>query len=171
MSRSRALSVAVLAAASLVLAACGGGAASEVAQSVASSAASSPAASSSEPAPAESSSTAAATPSDDSSSSEPAPGGKATDFCGAFKELDNVGDVSSDSEAAEVFRTAAADMKKYAPAEVSKEANAYADAIAALADTIDGSAGGLSAQQAFAEVLAQSTDEIGKLAVYVGKNC
>jgi hypothetical protein len=170
MSRSRALSVAVLAAASLVLTACGGGAASEVAQSAASSAASSAAASSSEPAPAESSS-AAATPSEDSSSSEPAAGGKATDFCGAFKELDNVGDVSSDSEAADVFRTAAADMKKYAPAEVSKEANAYADAIAALAETIDGNAGGLSAQQAFAEVLAQSTDEIGKLAVYVGKNC
>jgi hypothetical protein len=169
MSRSRALSIAVLAAASLVLTACGGGAASEVAQSLASNAASSEAASSSEPAPAESST--AATPSEDSSSSEPAAGGEATDFCGAFKELDKVGDASSDAEAAEVFRTAAADMKKYAPAEVSKEANAYADAIAALADTIDGSAGGLSAQQAFAEVLSQSTKEIGVLAVYVGKNC
>ncbi len=168
MSRSRALSVAVLAAAALVLTACGGGAASEVAQSAASSAGSSAAASSSEPAE---SSTAAATPSEDSSSSEPAARGEATDFCGAFKELDNIGDASSDAEAAAVFRTAAADMKKYAPAEVSKEANAYADAIAALADTIDGSAGGLSAQQAFAEVLSQSTKEIGVLAVYVGKNC
>jgi predicted small secreted protein len=170
MSRSRALSIAVLAAASLVLTACGGGAGSEVAQSVASSAASSAPASSSEPAPAESS-TAAVTPSDDSSSSEPASGGESTDFCGAFKELDRVGDASSDAEAAEVFRTAAADMKKYAPAEVSKEANAYADALAALADTIDGNAGGISAQQAFAEVLSQSTKEIGVLAVYVGKNC
>lgn len=165
MSRSRALAVAVLATTSFVLTACGGGAASEVAQSAASSAA----ASSSEPAPEES--TASESPSEDSSSPEPGEGGGATDFCGAFEELDAIGDAATNPEAAEVFRNAAADMKKYAPAEISTEANAYADAIAALADTIDGDPGSLSAQQAFAEVLAQSTDEIGVLAAYVGKNC
>lgn len=168
MPRTRALAVVVLAAASLALTACGGGAASEVAQSAASSAASS-SASSSEPAPEESS--PGETPSGEASSSEPVEGGGATDFCGAFEELDAVGDAASNPEAAEVFRNAAADMKKYAPAEVSTEANAYADAIAALADTIDGDPGSLSAQQAFAEVLAQSTDEIGVLAAYIGKNC
>ncbi len=165
MSRSRALAIAVLATASLALTACGGGAASEVAQSAASSAA----ASSSEPAPEES--TASESPSEDSSSPEPGEGGGATDFCGAFEELDAVGDAATDGDAAEVFRNVAADMKKYAPAEIATEANAYADALAALADTIDGNAGSISAQQAFAEVLAQSTDEIGVLATYVGKNC
>lgn len=165
MSRSRALAVAFLAATSLALTACGGGAASEVAQSAASSAA----ASSSEPAPDES--TASESPSEDTSTPEPADGGGATDFCGAFEQLDAVGDAETNPEAAEVFRNAAADMKKYAPAEISTEANAYADAIAALADTIDGDPGSLSAQQAFAEVLAQSTDEIGVLAAYMGKNC
>lgn len=165
MSRSRALAIAVLATSSLALTACGGGGASEVAQSAASSAA----ASSSEPAPEES--TASESPSEDSSSPEPGEGGGATDFCGAFEGLDAVGDAATDGDAAEVFRNAAADMKKYAPAEIATEANAYADALAALADTIDGNAGGISAQQAFAEVLAQSTDEIGVLATYVGKNC
>jgi hypothetical protein len=169
MLRTRAVTVAILAAASLALTACGGGTASEVAQSAASSAASSGAPASSQPAP--DGSAANGSPSEDGSSPLPAEGGGATDFCGAFEELDAVGDAATDGDAAEVFRNAAADMKKYAPAEIATEANAYADAIAALADTIDGSAGGISAQQAFAEVLAQSTDEIGVLAAYVGKNC
>jgi hypothetical protein len=169
MSRSRALAVAVLAVASLALTACGGGSASEVAQSVASSAASTAEASSSAPAPAESS--ASATPSEDSSSPEPAAGG-ASDFCGAFTELDSLPDDASEADAVAAFRGAAADMRKYAPAEITDSVEKYATAIEAVADTIETkNIGGSGVSQALQTVLAENAKDIGTVAVYVGKNC
>lgn len=171
MSRSRALALAVLATASLVLTACGGGSASQQAQGGSSTSA---APSSSEASPAESSASAtpSGSPSEDSSSPEPAAGGGATDFCGAFTELDKLPDEATEADAVAAFRGAAADMRKYAPAEIADSVEKYAAAIEALAQTLETKDVGTSGVgDALQTLLAENAKDIGTVAVYVGKNC
>ncbi len=59
----------------------------------------------------------------------PVAGGTATDFCGAFAEIQAVSEASSTdfASAGAQFQAAGSDMRKYAPAEIQQAANTYAD--------------------------------------------
>ena len=100
--------------------------------------------------------------------------GTATDFCGAFKELQAATTTTTTTPAAlgAVFEAAAADMRKFAPAEIKDAAGTYADVMenigkAAQAGTMDEA--GL--QKALAAGIAGKASDIGKVAMWVGKNC
>jgi hypothetical protein len=107
-------------------------------------------------------------------SSAPVAGGTATDFCGAFKELEamsqtNPSDLAS---AGAQFQSAAADMRKYAPAEVQQAANTYADLIDSIGKAVaNGSVGEASLSKAISDGMAGNAKDIGKVAVWVAKNC
>jgi hypothetical protein len=105
--------------------------------------------------------------------SAPVAGGTATDFCGAFKELEAI-----DTNGANVasvgaqFQAAAADVRKYAPAEIKEAANTYAD----LLDSIGKAAAGgsideASLKNAISDGMAGNAKDIGTTAVWVAKNC
>ena len=106
--------------------------------------------------------------------SAPVAGGTATDFCGAFKELQALngapsGDIASMGAQ---FQAAAADMRKYAPAEIKKDANTYADVMdnigkAAASGTFDEAA----LKKAISDGMAGNAQDIGTTAVWVAKNC
>jgi hypothetical protein len=111
----------------------------------------------------------------DAPTAAPVAGGTATDFCGAFKELDSISEATSLNDLAKVgaqFQAAAADMRKYAPAEIEKAANTYADVI----DTIGKAAAGgtfdeAALQKAMSEAMAGSAGDIASIAMWVAKNC
>jgi hypothetical protein len=121
----------------------------------------------------------ATSPSETTSPSEaptspPAAGGTATDFCGAFKELQALNDAPSGDLASmgAQFQAAAAAMRKYAPAEIAKAANTYADVMdnigkAAAGGSIDQAA----LQKAISEGMAGNAADIATTAVWVAKNC
>jgi hypothetical protein len=101
-------------------------------------------------------------------------GGTATDFCGAFKELQALNDAPSTDLASmgAKFQAAAADMRKFAPAEIKAAANTYADVIdnigkSAAAGSFDQAA----LQKAIAAGMAGHAKDIATTAVWVGKNC
>ncbi len=101
-------------------------------------------------------------------------GGTATDFCGAFKEIQAVSSAPSGDMATvgAQFQAAAADMRKYAPAEIAKAANTYADVMdnigkAAASGSIDQAA----LSKAFSDDVAGNAKDIGTVAVWVAKNC
>ena len=103
----------------------------------------------------------------------PVAGGTATDFCGAFKELEaidsNAGDVAS---VGTQFQAAAADMRKFAPAEIQQAANTYAT----LMDTIgkaaaSGSVDEASLSKAIADGMGGNAADIATTAQWVAKNC
>ena len=109
-----------------------------------------------------------------SPASTPVAGGAATDFCGAFKELQALNDAPSGDLATmgAQFQAAAADMRKYAPAEIKDAANTYADVMdnigkAAAGGTFDEAA----LQKAIADGMAGNAKDIGTTAVWVAKNC
>ncbi len=106
--------------------------------------------------------------------SAPVAGGTATDFCGAFKELQALNDAPSGDLASmgAQFQAAAADMRKYAPAEIKDAANTYADVMdnigkAAAGGTFDEAA----LQKAISDGMAGNAKDIGTTAVWVAKNC
>jgi hypothetical protein len=106
--------------------------------------------------------------------SAPVAGGTATDFCGAFKELQALNDAPSGDLASmgAQFQAAAADMRKYAPAEIKDAANTYADVMdnigkAAAGGTFDAAA----LQKAISEGMAGNATNIAATAVWVAKNC
>ena len=109
-----------------------------------------------------------------SPASTPVAGGTATDFCGAFKELQALNDAPSGDLATmgAQFQAAAADMRKYAPAEIKDAANTYA----AVMDNIGKAAAGgtfdeAALQKAIADGMAGNAKDIGTTAVWVAKNC
>ena len=109
-----------------------------------------------------------------SPTSTPVAGGAATDFCGAFKELQALNDAPSGDLATmgAQFQAAAADMRKYAPAEIKDAANTYA----AVMDNIGKAAAGgtfdkVALQKAIADGMAGNAKDIGTTAVWVAKNC
>jgi hypothetical protein len=121
----------------------------------------------SQPAPPTTSPSTAPTPA-------PVAGGTATDFCGAFKELQALNDAPFTDLASmgAKFQAAAADMRKFAPAEIKDAANTYADVIdnigkSAAAGTFDQAA----LQKAIASGMAGHAKDIATTAVWVGKNC
>jgi hypothetical protein len=106
--------------------------------------------------------------------SAPVAGGTATDFCGAFKELQALNDAPSGDLASmgAQFQAAAADMRKYAPAEIKDAANTYADVMdnigkAAAGGTFDEAA----LQKAISDGMAGNAKDIATTAVWVAKNC
>jgi hypothetical protein len=114
------------------------------------------------------------TPPSEAPTSAPVAGGTATDFCGAFKELQALSDAPSGDLASmgAQFQAAAADMRKYAPAEIKDAANTYADVMdnigkAAAGGTFDEAA----FQKAFTDGMAGNAKNIATTAVWVAKNC
>jgi glucose/arabinose dehydrogenase len=106
--------------------------------------------------------------------SAPVAGGTATDFCGAFAEIQAVSEAPSGDPATvgAQFQAAAADMRKYAPAEIQQAANTYADLMdsigkAAASGTFDEAA----LQKAMSDAIAENGKDIGTTAVWVAKNC
>jgi hypothetical protein len=106
--------------------------------------------------------------------SAPVAGGTATDFCGAFKELQVLNDAPTGDLASmgAQFQAAAADMRKYAPAEIKDAANTYANVMdnigkAAAGGTFDQAA----VQKAISEGMAGNSKDIATTAVWVAKNC
>jgi hypothetical protein len=106
--------------------------------------------------------------------SAPVAGGTATDFCGAFKELSALNDAPPGDLASmgALFQAAAADMRKYAPAEIKDAATTYADVMdnigkAAAGGTFDQAA----MQKAIADGMAGNAKNIAATAVWVAKNC
>lgn len=115
-----------------------------------------------------------ATSQSETSSSAPVAGGTATDYCGAFKEIQAINDApSSDpASAGAQMQAAAADMRQYAPAEIEKAANTYADVMdnigkAAASGSIDQAA----LTKAISDGMAGNAKDIGTVAVWVAKNC
>jgi hypothetical protein len=106
--------------------------------------------------------------------SAPVAGGTATDFCGAFRELQALNDAPSGDLASmgAQMQAAAADMRKYAPAEIKDAANTYANVMdsigkAAASGTFDQA----TLQKAISDGMAGSAKDIGTTAVWVAKNC
>ena len=107
-------------------------------------------------------------------SSTPVAGGTATDFCGAFKGLQALNDAASGDLASmgAQLQAAAADMRKFAPAEIKDAANTYANVM----DTIGKAAAGgtfdqAALQKAISDGMAGNAKDIGTTAVWVAKNC
>ena len=105
--------------------------------------------------------------------SAPVAGGTATDFCGAFKELQAI-----DTNGANVasvgaqFQAAAADLRKYAPAEIQQAANTYADDMDSIGKAVaGGSIDEASMAKAVSDAIAGNAKDIGTTAVWVAKNC
>ena len=105
--------------------------------------------------------------------SAPAAGGTATDFCGAFKELEAI-----DTNGANMatmgaqFQAAAADMRKYAPAEIQQAANTYANLMESIGKAAaGGSIDEASMAKAISDGMAGNAKDIGTTAVWVAKNC
>ena len=100
--------------------------------------------------------------------------GTATDFCGAFKELQATMDAPSGDLATlgAQMQAAAADMRKYAPAEIAQAANTYADVMDSIGKA---AAGGTFDQAALMKAISQGTagnaKDIGATAVWVSNNC
>ena len=108
--------------------------------------------------------------------SAPAAGGTATDFCGAFKQIQAINDNTATSgDLASVgaqFQAAAADMRKYAPAEIQQAANTYADLMDSIGKAIvGGSIDEASLSKAISDGMAGNAKDIGTTAVWVAKNC
>lgn len=129
---------------------------------------------SSSPSEASSQSAPESTSPTDAPTSAPVAGGTATDFCGAFKELQALNDAPSGDLASmgAQLQAAAADIRKFAPAEIKDAANTYADVMdnigkAAAGGTFDEAA----LQKAIAEGMAGNAKDIGTTAVWVAKNC
>ena len=74
--------------------------------------------------------------------------------------------------AAAKAQAAAADMKKYAPAEIQQAANTYADIVNTVAQSIaSGTIDSSSMAQAVSTALAGNGKDIATTALWVSKNC
>jgi len=110
----------------------------------------------------------------EASTSAPVAGGTATDFCGAFKELQALNDAPAGDLAGvgAQFQAAAADMRKYAPAEIKDAANTYADVMDKIGKAVAGGSFDQAAlQTAISNGMAGNAKDIATTAVWVAKNC
>jgi hypothetical protein len=108
--------------------------------------------------------------------SAPVAGGTATDFCGAFKVLQAINDNEAPSgdltSVGAQMQAAAADMRKYAPAEIAQAANTYADLMDSIGKAVaGGSVDEASLSKAISDGMAGNAKDIGTTAVWVAKNC
>ncbi|HEY5183893.1 MAG TPA: hypothetical protein VIM19_03070 [Actinomycetes bacterium] len=107
-------------------------------------------------------------------SSSTVAGGTATDYCGAFKEIQAVNDTpSSDpATAGAKMQKAAADMRKYAPTEITKAANTYANVMDNIGKAAaSGSFDQAALAKAISDGMAGNAKDIATVAVWVAKNC
>ncbi len=119
-------------------------------------------------------SVASSPPPSETPSSSTVAGGTATDFCGAFKEIQAVSDTPSGdlASAGAKFQGAAADMRKYAPAEIEKAANTYADVMDNIGKAVSGgSVTQADMAKAVSDGIAGNAKDIGTVALWVAKNC
>ncbi len=106
--------------------------------------------------------------------SAPVAGGTATDFCGAFKEIQKVSETPSGDFASvgAQFQAAAADMRKFAPAEIAAAANTYADVMDNIGKTFaSGTLDEAAMVKALSDGIAGNAKDIALVAVWVSKNC
>ena len=106
--------------------------------------------------------------------SAPVAGGTATDFCGAFKGIQALNDAPAGDLASvgAQFQAAAADMRKYAPAEITQAANTYADVMDKIGKAVAGGTIDKAAlQKAISDGMAGNAKDIATTAVWVAKNC
>ena len=103
----------------------------------------------------------------------PAAGGTATDFCGAFRELEAIDtNVANMASVGAQFQAAAADMRKFAPVEIKQAANSYADLMDSIGKAATtGSMDEASLAKAISEGMAGNAKDIATTAVWVAKNC
>lgn len=109
-----------------------------------------------------------------SSSAPPAaaPGGGATDFCGAFKEIDNATGATDPTSLGTAFRAAATDMRTFAPAEIAAAAGTYADLIDEIGiAALSGAVGQSTLMENLSKGMKDKAKDIGTVAVWVGTNC
>lgn len=98
--------------------------------------------------------------------------GGATDFCGAFRELTAASGATSAAAVGAAYRSAAADMRTYAPAAIKNAAMTYADMMdsigkAAQSGTMDQQA----LHNAVTQGMAGKSADISQVAIWVGANC
>ena len=105
--------------------------------------------------------------------SAPVAGGTATDFCGAFKELQAIDtNGANPASVGAQFQAAAADIRKYAPAEIQQAANSYANLMESIGKALaGGSINEASMAKAISDGMAGNAKDIGTTAVWVSKNC
>ncbi|MCR6491620.1 hypothetical protein [Cellulomonas sp. P24] len=104
----------------------------------------------------------------------PVAGGTATDFCGAFQELQAVSETPTGDLATvgAQFRAAATDMRTFAPAEILQAATTYADVMDAIGKAAQGGTIDQAAlSTAIADALTGNSSDIGTVAVWVAQNC
>jgi hypothetical protein len=135
-----------------------------------------PAATTAAPSPSEAASqpAPATTAPSEAPTSAPVAGGTATDFCGAFKELQALNDNPSGDLASmgAQFQAAASDMRKYAPAEIKDAANTYADVMDNIGKAVaDGSVDEAALQKAIQDGMAGNAKDIATTAKWVATNC
>ena len=166
--RRLSICAALLGVAALGVAGCSGG------HSTASSSATQPnaASSTSANANASSASTAAATSAASAASALAAAdvsAGGATDFCSAINEFKTAVQADTPQAVGAGFRAAAADMRKYAPAEIKAAAGLYADTMDEVGKKI--AAGGANPETIGSGQSAERRQAIADSVLWVTKNC
>ena len=116
---------------------------------------------------------ASTTSSSEAPASAPAAGGTATDFCGAFKELQAIDTNGANlASVGAQFQAAAADMRKYAPAEIQQAANTYANLMEAIGKAAaSGSVDEAEMSKAVSDAMAGNAKDVGTTAAWVANNC
>ena len=164
--RRLSICAALLGVAALGVAGCSGG------HSTTSSSATQPNAVHSTSANASSVSTAAATSAAPAASALPAAdvsGGGATDFCSAINEFKTAREADTPQAVGAGFRAAAADIRKYAPAEIKAAAGLYADTMDEVGKQI--AAGGANPELIGSGQSAERRQGIADSITWVTKNC
>ncbi len=106
--------------------------------------------------------------------SAPVAGGTATDFCSAVKEIQAVSEAPSGDPATTgaKFQAAAADMRKFAPAEITAAANGWADVFDTIGKALgSGTLDEATMTKALSDAVAGKAQDIATAAAWTAKNC
>ena len=97
------------------------------------------------------------------------PPGTATDFCSAYTEFKTAAQADNPQAVGAGFRAAAADMRKYAPAEIKAGATMYADMLDEIGKQI--AAGGATPETIGSGQSAERRQALADSILWVAKNC
>ena len=97
------------------------------------------------------------------------PAGTATDFCSAYTEFKTAAQAGTPQAVGAGFRAAAADMRKYAPAEIKAGAAMYADMLDEIGKQI--AAGGAKPETIGSGQSAERRQALADSILWVAKNC
>jgi len=104
--------------------------------------------------------------------SSAASGSDTAKFCAAITRLEAAKDSADVAAAGAAFRSTAADLHAYAPAEIKAATDTYAAMIDDLGKAVtSGNVDQQSLQTQLATGMAVKGDEIAKVAIWVSKNC